>query len=174
MISFSFFCSFLILLQTARKCTPFFNWQNRSAFFAVRLDEAGLNIYNSDDSAVIKNLFFLPFISWLKKKKEIRVLLWADRDFLCQEPLFALLIGGCKKGGWRGPWENKRSFYASVAQPVVQLIRNQQVACSSHVTSSKPPRKQAFTGWFCIYMFYGRESKLWPTPWLIRRKGRKA
>ena len=27
---------------------------------------------------------------------------------------------------------------ASVAQPVEQLIRNQQVACSSHVTSSKP------------------------------------
>ena len=32
--------------------------------------------------------------------------------------------------------------FASVAQPVEQLIRNQQVACSSHVTSSKatPPR----------------------------------
>ena len=28
-------------------------------------------------------------------------------------------------------------IYASVAQSVVQLIRNQQVACSSHVTSSK-------------------------------------
>ena len=33
-----------------------------------------------------------------------------------------------------------RSVYASVAQPVVQLIRNQQVACSSHVTSSSSPQ----------------------------------
>ena len=31
-------------------------------------------------------------------------------------------------------------------------LRNQQVACSSHVTSSKPPRKQAFTGWF-LYLY---------------------
>ena len=32
-------------------------------------------------------------------------------------------------------WYN--TIYACVAQPVVQLIRNEQVACSSHVTSSK-------------------------------------
>ena len=30
--------------------------------------------------------------------------------------------------------------YAGVAQPVEQLIRNQQVACSSHVSSSTPQR----------------------------------
>ncbi len=30
--------------------------------------------------------------------------------------------------------------YAGVAQSVVQLIRNQQVACSSHVTSTKKRR----------------------------------
>ncbi len=29
--------------------------------------------------------------------------------------------------------------YAGVAQSVVQLIRNQQVVCSSHITSSKKP-----------------------------------
>ena len=39
---------------------------------------------------------------------------------------------------------------ASVAQPVVQLIRNQQVACSSHVTSSiyKIPLNILFSGIF--------------------------
>ncbi len=37
---------------------------------------------------------------------------------------------------------------ASVAQSVVQLIRNQQVACSNHVTSSKPkiPVNKPFAG----------------------------
>lgn len=36
-------------------------------------------------------------------------------------------------------WIRRKDFSirASVAQSVVQLIRNQQVACSSHVTSSK-------------------------------------
>ena len=33
-------------------------------------------------------------------------------------------------------WQNQ---YAGVAQSVVQLIRNQQVVCSSHITSSKTP-----------------------------------
>ena len=34
--------------------------------------------------------------------------------------------------------------YAGVAQSVVQLIRNQQVVCSSHITSSKPHSCEAF------------------------------
>ena len=41
-----------------------------------------------------------------------------------------------------------RKKLASVAQSVVQLIRNQQVACSSHVTSSNPkiPLNKPFLG----------------------------
>ena len=33
---------------------------------------------------------------------------------------------------------------AGIAQPVEQLIRNQQVACSSHVSSSKPIKTNLF------------------------------
>ena len=36
---------------------------------------------------------------------------------------------------------------AGVAQSVVQLIRNQQVVCSSHITSSKNPRT-SFSGFY--------------------------
>ena len=39
--------------------------------------------------------------------------------------------------------------YASVAQSVEQLIRNQQVMCSSHTTSSKKHRKLRFSVLFC-------------------------
>ncbi len=58
-------------------------------FFAVRLDEAGLNIYNSDDSAVIKTCFSSFYI--MIKKKEIRVLLWADRDFFMPGTSFCFI-----------------------------------------------------------------------------------
>ena len=34
--------------------------------------------------------------------------------------------------------------FAGVAQSVVQLIRNQQVVCSSHITSSNPIDKMGF------------------------------
>ena len=37
-----------------------------------------------------------------------------------------------------------RSVYASVAQPVVQLIRNQQVVCSSHIASSRTKAPTTF------------------------------
>ena len=37
--------------------------------------------------------------------------------------------------------------YAGVAQSVVQLIRNQQVVCSSHITSSKEEAKRLL---FCF------------------------
>ncbi len=39
------------------------------------------------------------------------------------------------------------NIFAEIAQLVEQLIRNEQVACSSHVFSSKPP---IFTGGFTI------------------------
>ena len=38
---------------------------------------------------------------------------------------------------------------AGVAQSVEQLIRNQQVMCSSHTTSSKKHRKLRFSMLFC-------------------------
>ena len=34
--------------------------------------------------------------------------------------------------------EARAARYAGIAQPVEQLIRNQQVVCSSHITSSNP------------------------------------
>ena len=56
---------------------------------------------------------------------------------------------------------------ARVAQPVVQLIRNQQVACSSHVTSSiyKIPLNILFSGIFLflqIRFSYNTEIALLP------------
>ena len=36
-------------------------------------------------------------------------------------------------------------YYATVAQSVEQLIRNQQVRCSSHPTSSKPLKTDTFS-----------------------------
>ena len=41
-------------------------------------------------------------------------------------------------------------LYAGVAQSVVQLIRNQQVACSSHVTSFKKAVQHKLSGSFLI------------------------
>ena len=38
--------------------------------------------------------------------------------------------------------------YAGVAQSVVQLIRNQQVVCSSHITSSKEEAQRLL---FCFF-----------------------
>ena len=43
------------------------------------------------------------------------------------------VIWPCRTG-----WQN--SLYATVAQSVEQLIRNQQVVCSSHISSSTPER----------------------------------
>ena len=48
---------------------------------------------------------------------------------------------------------------ASVAQSVEQLIRNQQVVCSSHITSSKKARKllkQAVFGLFYLQEVVGK------------------
>ena len=42
-------------------------------------------------------------------------------------------------------------LYAGVAQSVVQLIRNQQVVCSSHITSSK--EHLHFVSAFCFNAF---------------------
>ena len=47
-------------------------------------------------------------------------------------------------------------MYAGVAQSVVQLIRNQQVVCSSHITSSRKkhlPREQVlFLPYFVFFV----------------------
>ena len=45
---------------------------------------------------------------------------------------------------------NLKSEYASIAQSVEQLIRNQQVVCSSHITSSskrRTLRRSSFAMW---------------------------
>ena len=48
---------------------------------------------------------------------------------------------------------DSKSEYANVAQSVEQLIRNQQVMCSSHTTSSKKALKsQRFRG-FCFFQY---------------------
>ena len=51
---------------------------------------------------------------------------------------------------------------AGVAQSVEQLIRNQQVMCSSHTTSSKKHRKLWFSMLFCCKK---AEIKLYPRKW---------
>ena len=48
-----------------------------------------------------------------------------------------------------------RSPYAGVAQSVEQLIRNQQVRCSSHPTSSKARRNFKIPAGFCFVMRTG-------------------
>lgn len=48
---------------------------------------------------------------------------------------------------------NKRACDASVAQSVVHLTRNEKVACSSQVTSSKNyPRNRDGFGGFCVFL----------------------
>ena len=42
--------------------------------------------------------------------------------------------------------------YAGIAQSVEQLIRNQQVACSSHVSSSRNRRKSDDFRRFCHFL----------------------
>ena len=49
--------------------------------------------------------------------------------------------------------DNLSSIFAGVAQSVVQLIRNQQVACSSHVTSSN--NKGQSKDWPLLLETYG-------------------
>ena len=44
-------------------------------------------------------------------------------------------------------------YYATVAQSVEQLIRNQQVVSSSLISSSKSTRKRRFSGAFRSKMF---------------------
>ncbi len=41
--------------------------------------------------------------------------------------------------------------YASVAQSVVHLTRNEKVACSSQVTSSKNQPFRDWIGWFFLF-----------------------
>ena len=50
-------------------------------------------------------------------------------------------------------------------------LRNQQVARSSRVTSSKPPRKQAFAGWF-LYDSEDRTHTLTHTAKGLERTGK--
>ena len=53
-------------------------------------------------------------------------------------------------GSWRDAEQlmlQEKNYYAGIAQSVEQLIRNQQVACSSHVSSSNP-RQDLLTGIF--------------------------
>ena len=45
------------------------------------------------------------------------------------------------KGGEHGTMTPVTMINAGIAQSVEQLIRNQQVACSSHVSSSNPRQK---------------------------------
>ena len=45
----------------------------------------------------------------------------------------------------------KLNKYASVAQSVVHLTRNEKVACSSQVTSSKTSHLREAVGWFFIW-----------------------
>ena len=61
-------------------------------------------------------------------------------------------FGATKKKMWRltkrgehGTMTPVTIASAGIAQPVEQLIRNQQVACSSHVSSSNP-RQKLLTG----------------------------
>ena len=51
---------------------------------------------------------------------------------------------------------------AGVAQSVEQLIRNQQVMCSSHTTSSKKHRKLWFSMLFCCK----KAEKVWVKMWV--------
>ena len=50
---------------------------------------------------------------------------------------------------------------AGVAQSVEQLIRNQQVMCSSHTTSSKKHRKLRFSMLFVVKMLKNVWVKMW-------------
>ena len=48
---------------------------------------------------------------------------------------------------------------AGVAQSVVQLIRNQQVVCSSHITSSKTKREDFMSSLFVLELVIDEEHR---------------
>ena len=48
------------------------------------------------------------------------------------------------------PWHVPPREYAGIAQSVEQLIRNQQVACSSHVSSSTKKPRSNECGFFAL------------------------
>ena len=100
--------------------------------------------------------FFLKFpLCILTKENKGRVLRSLDRGYFYkkrQGDYIAYNLEGKKKpvrrltkGREHGTMAPVAIIAAGIAQSVEQLIRNQQVACSSHVSSSNP-RQELLTG----------------------------
>ena len=100
--------------------------------------------------------FFLKFpLCILTKENKGLALRSLDRGYFYkkrQGDYIAYNLGGKKKpvrqltkGREHGTMTPVAIIAAGIAQPVEQLIRNQQVACSSHVSSSNP-RQEFLTG----------------------------
>ena len=57
--------------------------------------------------------------------------------------------------------------FAGIAQSVEQLIRNQQVVCSSHITSSTPEQSPLCSG---VFLCQRQQRRRWPAPLFLRSK----